>query len=276
MPVNNEFLLYSLAHIFNTTLGIKICDNTKKYIKAKTQSFAELDIDDKMYYTKYAIELAKNLTNYLEDITHFEINTDANINIEHDFRLTWKEKNVAHISMSHYDINLKDVIPKKLMKICQYNGNTNINKFYTTQYKKINDKHYHEIQDKGKYSELDEETKSSIFKSVCDLVVITLTKKRKCAVSLYNYLFEESDRIVLKLYKDRFTIYDFGKELDEVESFGMKFNQENEILVTFNNKTKFNLTLQINSTIIKQNLSLKFHTVFKNMDELFAVGYSTI
>jgi hypothetical protein len=71
-------------------------------------------------------------------------------------------------------------------------------------------------------------------------------------------------------------MYDFGKELDNVESFRMKLNQENEIVITFNNGTKFALILQTNASEIKEHLSLKFHTAFKNMDDLFAISNSSI
>jgi hypothetical protein len=276
MPINDKLLLYTLANTFNTTFGINICDDTKAYIKSKAKIFKKLDNNDKKYYAKYAIELGNGLMDYLENITHFEINTDADNDIDHDFRLIWGEQNIAHISMSHNSINVKDIIPKKLMKICKYKGNTNTCKIYTQQYKKINDKNYDKIQNKNKYSELNVKTKTAILNPICNLVVTTLAKKRKCASNLYNHLFEESDRIVLKLYKNRFTIYDFGKDLDKVESFGMKLNQDNEILITFNNKTKFSLILHTNASLIKKDLSLKFHTNFKNMDELFAVKSSTV
>ncbi|XWV25836.1 hypothetical protein QJ857_gp1248 [Tupanvirus soda lake] len=277
MPVNEKMLLYSLANTFNTTLGIDICDNTKAYIKSKAKAFSKLDVDEKLYYAKYSMQLAKSLTDYLEDISLFEINTDADSEIVHDFKLTWSDDNMAHVCMSHNSINIKDIIPEKLMKICKYKGNTNVCKYYIHEYKKLNDKGYKKIQNKTKYSELSEKTKNStILEPVCNLVVNTLSKKRKCAANLYNHLFGESDRIVFKLYKNRFTMYDFGVELDDVESFRMKLNPGNEILITFNNETKFALTLQTNATDIKEHLSLKFHTNFTNIDELFAIHSSSV
>ena len=277
MPIDEQLLLYNVANTFNTILSIDICDNTKKYLKSQAKSFAKLDTEQKMYYAKYAIQFAKSLMDYLKNITYFELNVDADHDIIHDFRLTWNKKNIAHISMSHDSIITKDIIPEKLMKICKYKGNTNISKLYTQEYKKLNDKGYKRAQNKNKYSELSIETKNSaILEPVCDLVISTLSKKRKCASNLYSYLFVESDRIVFKLYKNRFTVYDFGKDLDDVESFRMKLHEGNEILITFNNGTKFELVLKTNATEIKEHLSIKFHTNFKNMDELFAVGNYTI
>jgi len=120
MPVNEKYLLYSLANTFNTILGVDICDDTKAYIKSNSKSFSKLSTVDKMYYTKYALQVAQSLSEYLEGISMFELNTDADNEIVHDFRLTWKKGSVANISMSHNSINIRDVIPEKLMKICKY------------------------------------------------------------------------------------------------------------------------------------------------------------
>lgn len=277
MPINENLLLYSLANTFNTTLGVDISSDTKAFVKSNAKKFVKLTTSEKMYYTKYSIQLAQSLSEYLDDIKLFEINTDEEPEIIHDFRLTWKKNNIAHISMSHNSINIRDLIPEKLMRICKYKRNTKICKMYTEKYKKINSSGYKKIQSKTKYSELTYKSKNrNLLEPVCDLVLTTLSKKRKCASNLYNHLFAETDRLVLKLYKNRFTIYDFGKELDNVESFRMKLNSGNELLITFNNGVKFNLVLQTNGSEIKQHLSLKFHTSIKNMDDLFAICNSSI
>ena len=277
MPIDEKFLLYSLANTFNTTLGIDLCDDTKAYIKSNAKKFAKLSTTEKMYYTKYSLQLAQSLSEYLDGISMFELNTDADNEIIHDFRLKWKKGNVAHVSMSHSSIHVKDLIPEKLMKICKYKRNTKISQAYTDQYTKITEKGYKKIQSKTKYSELSDKSKNSaLLGPVCDLVVNTLSKKRKCAANLFNHLFNESDRIVLKLYKNRFTIYDFGADLDDVESYRMKLNQGNEILITFNNGIEAALVLQTNASEIKEHISLKFHTSLKNMDKLFAVSNSSI
>jgi len=277
MPVNDKLLLYSLANTFSTILGIKISDDTKAYLKKKTKEFSKMDSADKMYYANYSIKLANSLTEYLEEISLFEINVDTDNDIVHDFRLQWKKNNLAHISMSHSSINIKNIIPEKLMKICKYKGNTNVCKNYNGEYKKLNDKAYKKIQSKTKYSDLSSKTKSAaVLEPVCNLFIDTLSGKRKCAENLYNHLFHETDRIVLKLYKNRFTMYDFGTELDEVKSYKLKLTDGNEISVTFNNGAKFNLILHSNSSDIKEHLSLKFHTHFINIDEVFAVKSSSI
>lgn len=277
MPIDEKLLLYCLANTFSTTLNVDICDDTVAYIKSKTKSFGKLSVTEKMYYTKYSIQLAQSLMEYLDKITLFELNTDTEHDILHDFRLTWSGDNISHISMSHTSINTKDLIPEKLMKICKYKKNTNVSKEYTAKYKTLNEKGYKKIQDSSKYSELTGKKKSSaILEPFCDLVLNTLSKKRKCSQNLFNHLFNESDRIVLKLYKNRFIIYDFGIELDDVESYKMKLLEGNIITISFNNKTKFSLCLQTNASEIKEHLSIKFHTSFKNMDELFSVAHCSI
>jgi len=150
-------------------------------------------------------------------------------------------------------------------------------KLYIGQYENIMKKGYGKIKSKSKYSELSDKNKNgALLGPVCELVHSTLSKKRKCAANLYNFLLKENDRIVLKLYKNRFTIYDFGKELDNVESFRMKLNAGNEIVIAFNNGTKFSLVLQTNASDIKEHISLKFHTNLKNIDDLFSVNNAVV
>ena len=277
MPVDQKLLLYSLAKTFNSVLGVDVCDDTLSYLKKITKTFNKLDTDEKMYYTKYSLSVAQSLMNYLKKISLFKLCVDSESEVVHDFTLKWGKNKLAYVSLSHNSINIKDIIPEKLMKICKYKRNTNICKAYTNQYDTICKKGYQRIKSKTKYSELSFKTKNkAMLEPVCELVVNTLSKKRKCAEHLYNHLFDEQDRIVFKLYKNRYTMYDFGKELDNVESFRMKLGSDNVITITFNNKTSFNLCLQTNATEIKEHLSLKFHTNFTNMDELFAVENKTV
>ena len=279
MPINTKVLLYSIAKTYHNILGVSISNNTKKYLKNESENFLNLPLDERIYYTKYSIKLAQSLSEYFKGIKLFEINTDPTSDTVHDFRLTWRKGNVAHISMSHNSINVRDLIPEKLMRICKYKKNTKICKYYMDKYEKISGSAYKKFKTKrkNKYSEVSNKSKNRILlEPICNLVVNTLSKKRKCSLNLYNYLFAESDRIVLKLYKNRFTIYDFGTKLDEVESFRMKLVEEKELLITFNNGVKIGLVLQTNASEIKEHISIKFRTNFKNMDELFAVSTSSV
>ena len=277
MSVNHKYLLYSLANTFNISLGIEISKDTKNYLSELQSEFIALNVDDKIYYGKYAIELATKLNEYFEKINLFEINQDSEIDFAYDFKIRWKKNNITYICMSHNDININNIIPEKIMKICKYKKNTNIYKIFTEEYQKIIKNGYNHIKNKKKYSDLNNEDKNEyLIYPICKLIYDTLSKKRKCAPHLYHYLYDESDRVVLKLYKNRFVIYDFGKKIDDPESFRMEYDEYDTINIKFNNDTKFVLVLQTNASEIKEHISLKFHTTFQNMDELYVVSSSSI
>jgi len=277
MSINREFMLYSLAKAFDSVLNIAISNDTKTYIKKSTKTYNKLDVAEKTYYANYATNLAQCLSDYLNNITLFEINIDSEPEVLHDFRLNWDKKSIAHISLSHLTIMVRDIIPIKLMKICKYKRNTKICKNYTLQYQAWNDRTHKKIKNKEKYSALSDKIKNTVVLApVCDLTVETLAKKRKCAANLFNYLFDESDRIVFKLYKNRFVMYDFGKELDEATSFGIKKRGANLVEIKFNNEMVFTLTLHTNATEIKNHISIKFRTTLNNIDETFAICSHTV
>jgi hypothetical protein len=276
-PLDRKLLLYSLADAMDRTLGIVLCDNTKEYLGRYKKKFIQLEQSKKIYYSSYGLNLAKSLTEYFKQVSNFELNVDSDHEIDHDFRLTYFKKHTAYVSMSHYGINTRNIIPEKLMKICRYKKNTNICKEYSAQYKKICIKAFKKLQNKKKYSAVNEKTKrATLMTPICQLVVDTIGKKRKCAQCLYQYMFAEEDRVVLKLYKNRFKMYDFGIDLPAVEGFKMKLVAENRIQITFNNGSQFQMTLHTNSSDIKKHISLKFHNTFKNMDDLYGVGGNTV
>lgn len=277
MQLDHTLLLYSIAQTFNNSLLIPICSDTKLFLKKTADSYLKLNRTEKMYYTSYATKLADSLSNYLTGITLFELNDDDQSEIVHDFRLKWKKSQVSYICMCHKSINIRDIIPEKLMKFCGYTKKTNICKDYLVDYNNLNEKIYNKINDNEKYSDLNDKTKTNaVLAPFCSLVVDTLSGKRKCAEKLYTHLFDEADRIVLKLYKNRFIMYDFGIETNEIQSYKMKKESKNTISVTFNNDACFILSLNTNATDIKARLSLKFRTNFVNIDDLFAVDRQTI
>ena len=278
MPIDNDIILHSLINVFSQTLGISICENAELFLKSNLKKYSKLSVEEKVYHTKYSVQMAETLMKYLEKVSFFEMNIDPDHDIIHDFRLIWKKDNIAHISLSHITINVRDIIPGKIMKICGYNRGTNICKGYTEYYQNINDNGYNKIKFYEKYSEMSDKNKNKIILDpVRNLVYNTLSKKRKCSQRLYNHLLGENDRIVFRLYKNRFVLYDFGKNTDSVESFKMKIDPStNDLIITFNNKAMFILSLQINAFMIKPHLSMKFKTIFKNMDELYSVDSSSI
>jgi len=277
MSVDSELLLYSLTKTCHSSLGIKISADTEKYLSEKKNG--KIPQEDKLYYATYSLKLAQSLNEYIPKINMFEINTGTDDITNYNFKVDSKQCGTKYISLSHPNTISRDIIPEKLMKICKYRKNSKTHEEYTTAYNGICDKIRSKINSKEKYSEITEKQKQKvIYKPITDLVAQILTKKRKCANHLYNHLFGEDERIVIKLYKKRFMVYDFGAELpeSEIRSFKLKQNDSDEIILTFNNGAEFTLTLRTNSTEIKEHLSLKFHTKFNNMDELFAVKTASI
>lgn len=275
MLIDNKILLHNLANTFDSSLGIKMSDETAKYI-AKTKP-NKLSQDDKLYYTSYAVKLAQSLTEYIPKINMFSVNMDITPESNFNFEIKSKQCGTKCISFSKPLSVIGDIIPKKLMKICKYRTNSKIHEEYTIAYKEICSKIYSKIKSKEKYSEISDDYKQKkIYKPIVELVAKILTKKRKCANNLYMHLLEENERILIKLCKKRFLIYDFGIELDEVKSFKLKSNDLDEIILTFNNGAIFTLTLRTNATDIKEELSLKFHTKFNNMDDLFIAKITSV
>lgn len=274
--MNEELLLYSLINTFSSVLKIDVSSKTLKYLKSKKKDFSKLSSSEKMHYSKYSLEMSNKINDYLKKITFFELNTESDSNIVHDFRLTWGKDKIAYVSMCHKTININNLIPNKLMKICKYKRNTKICKAYEESYNEINLNGYNKIKSKVKYSKISAEKKSKyLLQPICNLVHETLSKKRKCAQHFYNHLFNESERIVFKVYKDRFIMYDFDNDVSQdVESYRMKVLEDNVLEITFSNNVKFNLTLRTNATEIKEHLSLKFVTKLENLDELFEVARS--
>lgn len=270
MTIDNKILLFCLTNSIQT-LGISLASNAAKYEKKFSSKFDQLSVDEKFYYSKYGLKLAKTLIEQISDVVKYDINDTENT--EYHFTLVDGSKKKHYFSLSPSSINVNDVIPNKLMKICGYKGNANVYKFYQSKYQEINQVFQKKFHSKTKYSDIPDKKKNSlILEPVTDLVMDTLSKKRKCVDNLYNHLFSENTRYVIKTLKNYFVVYDFSLELEQLASFRMKKIDYNKIQFTFNNGAKFLLTLQTNSMLIKENLSLKFRTKFTNMDKLYSTG----
>jgi hypothetical protein len=265
MSVDKKILLYNLAKILGSMYSVKLEDSAKEYIKENK----DCDNEEKTRYIEYSVQLAKKLIEYVGEITSLDINPEVE-GIICDFKLCVGKKKF-YVSMDHFTINIKNIIPEKLMKICNYSKKNKIYKEYMDEYNQFCENLYGKIKKNEKYSDLsDEEKNKLIIKPMNKIVVNTISRKKTCASSLFNHLFDESKRLVLKLYKSRFVIYDFGVELDEVKSYRMSCN-ENTINIIFNNKASFDLVLNTNSPKINEHISLKYTTNFLNIDDLFAV-----
>jgi len=291
---DNEYLIYSLANTFRNNLGIELCDDTAEYLSGKiSKKYGKLPQEDKLYYATYSLKLAQSLLDYIPRTYMFALNlkssssesdTGSDSNSDDDttpynFKLKSKKCGTKRIRLVNTGDFVNDIIPCKLMKICKYRKNTNVSKEFRSEYEHITEKMYEKISSKEKYSDLNEKRKNKIvYEPVTSLVSDTLSKKRKCAEHLYEHMFGESDTIVMKIYKKRFVIYDFGVVLQDssVKSFSLSKHGADELKITFNNGTKFILTLKTNSTEIKEHISLKFHVKFDNLDELFVVRTGSV
>ena len=281
----SEFFIYGLANTFSNNLGLKICDETDKYLGGKvSKKYGKLDQEDKIYYSSYALEVARSLMDYIPKASLFSLNSgsddDDNDRI-YNFKIKSSKCGTKYIRIINTDDFTEDIIPRKLMKICKYRKNTKVNNAYTEEYDRLCKKIYKKTSSKEKYSKLTQEKKNDvILQPITSLVSNTLSMKRKCAPHLYSHLFKEanSDTIVLKIYKKRFVMYDFGTELKdpEIKSFKLVKKDPDEIILKFNNGSKFHLVLKTNSTEIKEVIALKFHVKFLNMDELFMVRHGSI
>ena len=280
MAVNRELMLFNLANTFDKLLSIEISENTKSYLKSKIKKKnLELSANEKLYYVTYSLKLAKCLNEYLNDIILFDIydNDDESCQINHDFKITYGKEDIAYLSLSHKSINVKDIIPKKLMKSCGYSGHTSVAKQYNLEYRIFNKKTYKRLKSKEKFSNISKKNiVKYVYNPVCNMVVDSLSKKRKCSQKLFNFLFSESERIVFRLHKNKFIMYDFDTKMEDATSYRMKLYKNNIITIKFNNGAIFNLKIRTNASKINEQLSLKFKVTFANIDELYSKDKKSI
>lgn len=273
MSVDTKYLLCGLINAFSNTLGVALSKETKKYADKMGGKFEKLSKEDRKYYNKYGDQLANQLFDYIKGIKKFAINLEDG-EIIHDFRLINGKGKVFPVSLKRETVSIRNIIPNRLMKICKYNGNTNMCKNYNKTYTKLEKSIYDESVDKaknGRYSDLSDKFKDKhIYKPVTDLFVDTLSKKRKCAPSLYDYIFNDGGRLVVYTYKNKFSVYDFmlADKWEVAESCRIKRLDTNRVSVEFNNKACFILELKTNGTDIQEHVSLKFNIKFKNMNKL--------
>lgn len=278
--------MYNLANTFKASFDINVCDATLTFLNSEVKThFKNLTEDEKSHYVTYSLKLANSLREYIPHICGFEYNDDLDSKKIYDFKLRSSKKNSTRlVSLTFSNIGVSDIIPRKLMKICKYRKNTNVYNEYMPVYDEICKIAYERIIDSEKYSELSSHVKQKyLYDPIIDLFISTLSKKRKCVESLYNHLFHESDRILFKIDKRKFSMYDFGIELSEpdVKSFRIdKIQTESDttdgICLTFNNKVTFDLILRPNTSSISEFISLKFRTKISNINDLYRIKYDSV
>jgi hypothetical protein len=164
------------------------------------------------------------------------------------------------------------------MKICGARGNSNFHKTYTAAYSDIVTTAYEKISQHERYSEISDKRKEKyLILPVRDLFVETMERKRKIAPKLFEYLFSETDRIVVDIKKNGFNIYDFSRQMSVPKSYTITTDEESSdsLNIAFDNDASFQLQLRTNAVLIKEHISLKFRTTFDNMDELCTVCSTT-
>ena len=260
----------------------EISDNFEIKKTASMKKFLDNDVEypdilSKMFYKAYALKIIMALVENKVNIKR--------VNIDHTFdeepesyfiNLSNDNKDPGvDIEFSNTTPVIRDIIPDRLMKICKYQGNSNICKKYKPEYSELNDRIYRELSNYDKYSEISEDDKNKIlYEPFVDLFVDTLSKKRKCAVNLYNHLVTFSSKIVVVPSSTVFDIYDFTNtnNLGDNPSYKLKKISENQISIRFNNGSRVVLTLKSNATNIGKHLSLKYHAALDNMSNIYCTN----
>ena len=81
-------------------------------------------------------------------------------------------------------------------------------------------------------------------------------------------MLSDSGRIVFKLTKNKFSMYDFEK-IFEINNFVVSTNLEKKIIkIVFDNEASFLLTLKLQDACTKEKLLLELVTRFENPDKI--------
>lgn len=266
--IDYRLLVINLIKMFKTISNIQVGKNAKKLLVSETDDDYS-DESIKIYYMTYSLKLVDTLRSHVSNITAIDIpNNYGTFTDAYTLILTSDDDNIT-VEIGKNMPVLKDIIPDKLMKICKYQGNSNVSKKYKPEYKQLNDKIYSRLSKKyDKYSDISQEKKDIIlYEPFVDLFISSLVKKRKCAQHLYNHIITFEPKLLIITRHNNYELYDFTKisELGDNPSFRLKKIDKNSINITFNNNFKFRLVLHSNATNINQHLSLKYHITFVNV-----------
>lgn len=276
--INQEYLLSQIAKIFSTVVSLEVCKRSEILISESRPVGKALQANEKLYYNKYATAVCESLSVYLKKkkIKQFLLNRDKENDKSYDFILRGKED--VKISLNKKSIEVRDIIPQRLMKICGIRGNSTMHRTYTASYSEIVTNAYEKISEYERYSEIPDGRKTKyVIQPIRDLFVDTMAKKRKIAPVLFKHLFSETDRIVVDIKKTGFAVYDFSRQLEEPKSYNITTDDDDPstLTISFDNDAVFRLQLRTNATAVKEHLSLKFNTAFENMDDICTV-HSTV
>jgi len=150
---NTKFLLYTVSTTFSANLECEICEQTSVFLNKYSKKYAKLDASDKIYYSKYAIQLVQKLTEYLEQINRFRMKEEDD-DAAYDFCLITGNNKKNYVSLQYSTLNLNNVVPNKLTKICHCDKDSIVTKSYDKSYNVINKDVYSEFSCYDKYIDI--------------------------------------------------------------------------------------------------------------------------
>lgn len=278
MSVDQHVFSFCLANTFKT-MGTTLCAETLSSQKKMSKVFEELEMDERLYYNKYATSVATELFGYLGNIDLFETNEKEDDG--YDLRLSVDGgETYSYVSLSHKDVAINDIIPVNLGSVLKFKKKSDDLEEFKEKYAALNKKMYKEVKSFDKFSEVPDESKmDDLFEPTCKFIKKVIEENQDRAKFLYKHLFDEEEKIVIKLLKSRFAIYDFGiKTIKHINSCEVEIDEDdkNKLLLEFNNGAQFCLVLGTNASEIKEHISLKYKTKYKNINDTYFVGKGTI
>lgn len=274
--IDSDILLYYIAQTFKNCVGIAICGASKRLLKTPPEKIVSLVTMDKTRYNSYASLIVNQLSQYKKDITLFELNTDKKCEVPHDFRICQEELR-TRISLDYDTFRLeKSFVLDKLMTICGCSENNDLVSKFCDDYKDAVDEIYADIKGRGTFSDLSEDEFGDAMKKYLHVLYITLSKKKKPGPFLFNHLFYEEGRMIIKISDNDFYIYDFTIPLNNINSYSIKKIKDSMILMKFNNGAEFYFFARPTEDKISKNMSCTFNVMFKNINQIFNVGNVTI
>lgn len=278
MTIKRDNILYCIIRCSKIFVGTKIDSSGKKYIEELQQSFNQLSFDQKLYNSVYGLRIIGWLTNYLDSIKHIELNIIDNKSNPHDFRLIVDKSTIIYVSLDNKKIRVNNIIPKQINDVFKCDTFNDENNDFMQSLDKINKSAYTLFKDTySKISEIDIKTRAKmLLNPVNQLFLEYLNKNRKKKTKcLFNWLFNEKNRFVLRLLKSKFTMYDFTQDYEIPTDYTIVFDND-IICVQFNNGFDFSLKLRLNSGAIDKSFCLKYVTTFVNIDNIFGTDFVKI
>lgn len=270
--INIDYLLSRVAAGFKKE-GLKVCKYSRALI---SDDYDELELSkgESVYYQEYAEAIVGYLSHTYRkvDLSDFRLNKDRKGVKTHDFVLSNSDDLSIPVSLQYKTLGINDLIPSRLMKICKLRGGTKPNRKYTEGYEAIETRAYSKISHYERFKDVPEEKLDAhLITPMRDLVVETLDKKKTLSANLYHYLMTDKDRLLFRLRKKGFDVYDFTRDIPDPTAHKIEVGRTdlNSFLISFNNECSFQLELRPNNPYIKEHISLKFRVSFENLDDTF-------